>query len=200
MESVSAEIQNEILAAGAQVRLDRAGGLQELNEIFRGGWIPDPPLDGRYQGGLAALDLAPGLTQAFRALTDVWLPWRGKAFIARKALGNNIFTRESKPVGRFLWPLYRGYIQDGPTLFRAFEFRTYKADGLMDTDLQVLKIDYDHAGNPALFIRQILDELIQVAEGFYLGKAHLRWWWGRWQTVAYFTLASASDHTDQTRN
>ncbi|MEW6403655.1 MAG: antibiotic biosynthesis monooxygenase [Chloroflexota bacterium] len=30
--------------------------------------------------------------------------------------------------------------------------------------------------------------LDQVKENLYLGKAHVRWWWGRWQTVAYFTL------------
>jgi hypothetical protein len=33
-----------------------------------------------------------------------------------------------------------------------------------------------------------LDELVQVEEGFYLGKAHLKWWWGKWQMVAYFSL------------
>jgi hypothetical protein len=52
----------------------------------------------------------------------------------------------------------------------------------------VLKIDYDLAENPGLSIRRVLDELVQVDDGFYLGKAHLKWWWGRWQLVAYFTL------------
>ena len=35
----------------------------------------------------------------------------------------------------------------------------------------------------------VLDELVQVSDAFYLGKAHVKWWWGKWQTVAYFTLA-----------
>jgi hypothetical protein len=53
----------------------------------------------------------------------------------------------------------------------------------------VLKIDYDRPGNPRLSIRRVLDELVQLDGGLYLGKAHLKWWWGRWQMVAYFTLA-----------
>jgi hypothetical protein len=53
---------------------------------------------------------------------------------------------------------------------------------------EVLKIDYDLDSNPRLSIRRVLDELVQVAPGEYLGKAHLRWWWGAWQTVAFFTL------------
>jgi hypothetical protein len=185
-------ITDEIQKAGILVRINREKGLRELNRIFRSGQTPSTALDGRYQGGLVAVDIAPGLTGAFRALTDAWLPWRGKAFIAQKALGNNIFRKESRPVGRVLWPLYRGYIQDGPELFRAFEFKTYIAEGIADPGLEVLKIDYDDDGNPSLFIRQILDELVQVGEGFYLGKAHIRWWWGRWQTVAYFTLAAST--------
>ncbi|MBE7551001.1 MAG: hypothetical protein HS126_08000 [Anaerolineales bacterium] len=60
--------------------------------------------------------------------------------------------------------------------------------GLADPDRQVLKIDYDLLGNPRLSIRRILDELVQVENDFYLGKAHLKWWWGTWQLVAYFSL------------
>ena len=183
-----ANIQNEVQNAGVLVRSDRKHGLAALNDLFRDGATPTPPLEGRYRGGLVAVDLAPGLTAAFRALMDVWLPWQGKAFMAQKARGNNIFTRDSMRVGRVLWPRYRGYINDGPDFFRAFEFKTYQGEGRTDPGLEVLKIDYDFDANPALFIRQILDELVQLGTGFYLGKAHLKWWWGRWQTVAYFTL------------
>jgi hypothetical protein len=87
------------------------------------------------------------------------------------------------------WPFYRGYIHDGPTSYRAFAFRTYVAPGRADPDRNVLKIDYDRPGNPRLSIRRVLDELVQLDGGLYLGKAHLKWWWGRWQMVAYFTLA-----------
>ena len=54
-----------------------------------------------------------------------------------------------------------------------------------------LKIDYDLPENPSLTVRRVLDELIQLDEGLYLGKAHVRWWWSSrnsWQTVAFFSL------------
>jgi hypothetical protein len=60
--------------------------------------------------------------------------------------------------------------------------------GRVDRDRQVLKIDYDIQGNPGQSVRRVLDELVQVGHDFYLGKAHLQWWWGRWQQVAFFTL------------
>jgi hypothetical protein len=47
--------------------------------------------------------------------------------------------------------------------------------------------------NPALTVRRVLDELMQLDDNLYLGKAHVRWWWqpaGSWQTVAFFTLLS----------
>jgi hypothetical protein len=74
-------------------------------------------------------------------------------------------------------------------MYRAFNFRTYSAPGLADHDVTVLKIDYDLKGNPPLTVRRVLDELVQTSENFFLGKAHVHWWWGRWQTVAYFTLS-----------
>jgi hypothetical protein len=52
----------------------------------------------------------------------------------------------------------------------------------------VLKIDYDRPSNPGWTIRPILDELVQVADGYYLGNVHFKWWWGRWQLIAYFSL------------
>ena len=81
---------------------------------------------------------------------------------AAQACGDNIFTSDSLALAHLYWPLYQGYIDDGPT-YRAFGFRTYVAPGLADPDRQVLKIDYDLPGNPRLSIRRILDELMQVA-------------------------------------
>ena len=178
-----------IRAAPTRMKYDRARTLFELNAAFRNGKPPDPPLSGRYKGGLVALDLAPGLTQLLERITALWLPWQGKTFDAMRGAGDNVFTRDSLTLARVYWPFYRGYVNDGPKTYRAFAFRTYLAPGLADPDRQVLKIDYDLAANPRLTLRRVLDELVQVADGFYLGKAHMRWWWGKWQLVAYFSLA-----------
>ncbi|MGH2538268.1 MAG: hypothetical protein ACRDHL_12805 [Candidatus Promineifilaceae bacterium] len=45
----------------------------------------------------------------------------------------------------------------------------------------MLKIDYNLAANPRLTIRRVLDELVQVGAGLYLGKAHVQSWSSRWQ-------------------
>ena len=60
---------------------------------------------------------------------------------------------------------------------------------MTDSDREVLKLDYDLPKNPAFPIRRVLDELVELSDRLYLGKAHMKWWWGRWQTVAYFSLA-----------
>jgi hypothetical protein len=178
-----------LLEAQRLVKREHARGLARLNEIFRAGVPPDQPLDGRYAGELVALDVAPGLTQLAGMISTRWMPWKGKTFDAARACGDNIFTRDSLTLARVYWPLYRGYRDDGPQTFRAFAFRTYLALGRADPDRQVLKIDYNLDENPGGTIRRVLDELVQVTDNDYLGKAHLKWWWGRWQLVAYFTLS-----------
>jgi hypothetical protein len=178
-------------AAQALARLNHAQGLAALNDLFRAGTAPDPAPNGRYAGELIALDLAPGLTPFFRWLTNAWMPWRGKTFDPSRQRGDNIFTKDSYFLARLFNPLYRGFIADSPGTYRGFAFRTYTAPGLFDKDRTVLKIDYDLKENPALTVRRVLDELVELDENLYLGKAHVRWWWrpkGGWQTVAFFTL------------
>ena len=179
----------ELQSARILVNHDRVQGMAELNRLFRSGTPPTPPLDGRYRGELIALDLAPGLTQLFQSITAAWMPWLGKAFNASRERGDNIFTQDSYSLARLFNPFYRGFIDDEQRTYRGFAFRTYMAPGLMDTDRKVLKIDYDLKENPAPTVRRILDELVQIDDHIYLGKAHVHWWWGGWSTVAYFTLS-----------
>ena len=188
-DSANEAVGEALRAAQKLVKRDRATGLAALNEIFRAGTPPEPSLNGRLAGSLVALDIAPLLTGGLEWLTARWLPWKGKWFDASRACGDNVFARDSLPLAHIYWPLYRGYVDDGPATYRAFSFRTYVAPGLADPDLRVLKIDYDLDANPRQSIRRVLDELVRVADGFYLGKAHLKWWWGKWQTVAYFALS-----------
>jgi len=182
---------NLLRSAQALVQSNRAQGLAALNDLFRAGTVPDPRPNGRYAGELIALDIAPALTQFFQWLTNQWLPWNGKTFDVTHQRGDNIFTRDSYLLARLFNPLYRGFVNDSPKTYRGFAFRTYTAPGLFDTDRTVLKIDYNLQENPALTVRRVLDELVQLDDDLYLGKAHVRWWWSpadSWQTVAYFSL------------
>lgn len=194
IEATASKLQraaSELQAAQRMAKRDRAQGLAALNNLFGKGTPPESPLDGRYGGELIALDIAPGLTQLFQSITSAWMPWLGKTFNASQQRGDNIFTQDSYPLARGFNPLYSGFIADQPWTYRGFAFRTYMASGLMDPELTVLKIDYDLKENPALTVRRVLDELVQIDDNLYLGKAHVRWWWrlaDEWQTVAYFTL------------
>jgi hypothetical protein len=181
-----------LTSAEVLLREDRARGIAALQTLFRAGIPPQPELHGRYRGKLLVLDIAPGMTGLAELLVRAWMPWRGKIFDSARARGANIFTRDSFALANVYWPLYRGYVGDGPDTYQAFQFRTWHGRGLFDADRQVLKIDYDLPPNPRRTIRRVLDELVQLSEGSYLGKAHLHWWWGSWQTVAYFTLAPGS--------
>jgi hypothetical protein len=181
-------VVERIQSAQRLMQTDRQNALNTLNEIFHEGTLPSPLLNGRYAGKLVALNVAPGLTQLAERAAAAWMPWQGKTFDSAHSMGDNLFQRRSFGLAHVLWPLYRGYVHDTQDTYRAFSFRTYIGPGRDDGDRQVLKIDYDLPGNPALSIRRVLDELEQVDDGYYLGKAYLKWWWGRWQMVAFFSL------------
>jgi hypothetical protein len=174
-------------AVQALAKRDRVAARSALNALFRTG-TPPVELNGRCSGELLLLDVAPGLTPLVTAITRAWLPWKGKTFNACTQRGDNIFTTDSRLLAEVFNPFYRGFVPDGPLTYRAFAFRTYVAPGRADPDRDVLKIDYNLPENPPLTLRRVLDELVQVEAGHYLGKAHVQWWWGTWQCVAFFAL------------
>jgi hypothetical protein len=184
----TAESADQIGGAKALVGRDRAAGLAALNRLFREGRVPDPPPDGPYRGELVAVDIAPGLSQVVEWLASLWMPWKGKFLIQAQGKGDNIFGRGSRLAMRILFPFYRGMMDYEAETFRAFVFETSVAAGMVDRDRQVFRIDYDRRDNPALSIRRIIDEIVQVGEGTYLGKIHFKWWWGRWGMIGYFAL------------
>ncbi|HWI19261.1 MAG TPA: hypothetical protein VNT81_16015 [Vicinamibacterales bacterium] len=169
-----------LLDAQQLLKRDRHSALAEMNEVFRGGRLPETALDGRTHGQMIAVDIAPGITPVADALLTNHMPWCGKTFNAAEATGNNLLYTSFLPVARVLFPGYRGYVPEGGGRMTAFPFRTYAGTGLKDPDRQVLKIDYDTPANPFL-MRRILDELVQVNDNFYFGKA-------------YFKLSSKSAH------
>jgi hypothetical protein len=90
-----------------------------------------------------------------------------------------------------VWPTYRGDVRDGPRHTRALQFRTYTGPSQLDRGQNVFKIDYDWDVNPRFLVRQVLDELVQVDDDYFLGKALLRQRSGRYVCAAYFALSPA---------
>lgn len=81
--------------------------------------------------------------------------WQGKKFNQKTSTGINVFKQK-----------------DG-TIKELYPFKTYVGKGAVDTQLDTLKIDYDIPENP-FWLRFILDEVVEVTPGKYLGKVFLR--------------------------
>jgi len=94
--------------------------------------------------------------------------WQGKEFDATHSWGSNVFKENGE-------------------LKKRFPFKTYVGKGLADRNLDVLKIDYNIRENP-LWLRLILDEIVEVKPGKYLGKLHLRLFLFLPFSLGYFTL------------
>ncbi len=95
--------------------------------------------------------------------------WLGKKFSASNSNGVNVFD-------------------DGfNSRNERYPFTTFVGKGLQDKNTDVLKIDYSVKGNP-LWVRWILDEIVQVAPNEYLGKMHIRLIPGFPFSVLYFEL------------
>lgn len=80
--------------------------------------------------------------------------WAGKSFDAVNNSGINLFNNKG-------------------ALARKLPFKTYIGKGLTDPELDVLKIDYNVPENP-FYVRFVLDEIVEVSPGRYLGKVYLR--------------------------
>ena len=115
------------------------------------------------------------------------MPWLGKSFDPAAASGINRFapTAATRVVFRTLFPGHTPRTV-APDRIEAFPFRNALGPGQLDPDVRVLKIDYDFEANPAL-IRRILDELVEVGPGVYLGKVLFRLG-SRYHRIGFFSL------------
>jgi hypothetical protein len=166
---------------------DPIRGLTQLSKMFREGVFPREPLHGPTNGQMIAANIAPLVTPPVVQLITKTKPWLGKTFDAENASGENILTPGFVSLSRVLFPGYRGFRQANEHSFYGFSFRTYSGDGLQDPDRRVLKIDYDSPENPPM-MRRILDELVQIDDNYYLGKAHLRLSLTKWHLLFIFAL------------
>jgi hypothetical protein len=159
----------------------------ELEGAFARGVPPDPVLDGRYDGALLHLTLGPGADVLLEGLLRLWLPWLGKRFDAASASGENVFDMSAYRAGERLTPAaYRAWWPEDVSSYRALRFTTSAGAGRLDPGLEVVRIDYDLPENPPLLGR-IVDELVAVQPGVYLGQAILRRG-SSGRRLAWFTL------------
>jgi hypothetical protein len=179
---------NQIRLAGARAARRPGEAHESLNRIFRLGAPPAPPLDGPQRGILVTPSVQGVADGVLRQVASAWMPWLGKRFDAERQRGDNLLAASARIPARVLFPGYRPEPVPGGRL-AAFTFRTYVSPGKLDPDRETLKIDYDSDENPGLLIRDVLDELVQVVPGAYLGKVLLRRRGGQeWRLIGYFAL------------
>jgi hypothetical protein len=172
--------------AVAMLRLDRPLGLSELDDCFAAG-SPAEGLVGHRRGRLVATTCGYGLDGALEALGRLWMPWRGKTFSRQAAEGVNRFTAGGRRAIRVAFPRYGG-LGDDESGTSAFRFVTSVGASVTHPGLTVLRLDYRAvAENPAFPVRRVLDELVQVDDGLFLGQA-LAWRGGRQRRFAWFSL------------
>ena len=176
----------DMLADRLHPAVNRAQVLVRFDERFGSGTAPDPLPDGFLPGRLLATTTWAPLDGLARRMAGLWMPWQGKTLFRERSAGVNRFLTNVRVPMRAVWPRYTPE-HVGPDRVEAFPFRTRIAPGELDPGVDVLKIDYDFEANPDFMIRRILDELVQVAPGRYLGKVLFRAR-GRFHPIGFFSL------------
>lgn len=110
-------------------------------------------LQKQFLGGTLPNPLPDGPYQG--SVPSYTVSWQGKKFDAANHSGINLFKAENGKLNE------------------KYSFKTYTGTGLKDKTVSVFKIDYDIPGNP-FWLRWILDEIVEVAPGVYLGKMIVR--------------------------
>jgi|SRR5581483_12010879 len=101
-------------------------------------------------------------------VTGLTTTWQGKKFDAKNKAGINVF-------------------KNGGTLTEKYPFKLYTGKGVQDKNTTVLKIDYSKNKSP-WWLKYILDEVVEVAPGKFLGKVHITVIPGLPFTIGYFQL------------
>ncbi|HYU58454.1 MAG TPA: hypothetical protein VEO00_10450 [Actinomycetota bacterium] len=183
-EPAGAEARLQELEARAHRRVQRAHAIAELDALFRAGSAPDPLPIGFQPGRLLTMSVTPAIDALVRRIADAWMPWKGKAFDPSTMTGINIMTADARAPLRLLFGERPEPGPDGR--MEVFPFRNRIAPGAVDPAVTTLKIDYDFPANVD-FIRRILDELVQIGDGVYLGKILFRTRSG-FHPIGFFSL------------
>ena len=167
-------------------KVGKSLAVDELNALFRGGIAPEPRPDGFLSGRLITVSVGAPVDGFVRRVAGMWMPWLGKSFDRSAESGINVLTKSASVPMRGLWPSYEP-VRELPDRIEVFPFHTRVGPGAVDSDVDVLKIDYDFEANPDFLIRRILDELVQIGDGVYLGKILYRYR-GSFRPIGFFML------------
>jgi|SRR5579859_2096708 len=120
------------------------------------------PTEARFLQGKVPSPLPDGF---YEGVSPKGTSWMGKKFDRAAQTGVNVFTGNKE----------------------LYTFKTYIAKGAVDPKINVLKIDYNMPGNP-LWLRPVLDEVVEVEPNHYLGKLNVHILPGTTIALGYFEL------------
>jgi hypothetical protein len=189
--AVAIQARQRVREVRELLKFDRGAALTELDNIFEEAEYPYPLLDGRYSGQLIATTMGRLTDMAARWLTNTWMPWKGKSFDIETCTGENVLTHGGARVGKALFPWYKGLTHDDGRVL-GFQFRMGYGPSRINSDQDVMRIDYDLQDNPPL-VRRLIDELVVIGEGYYLGRSLLLRAPHKVQCLGYFTLSEVFD-------
>lgn len=149
-------------------------GESERQKDFMRGVLPVTAPDGFYRGSAYLLGDRP-------------VPWLGKSFERDNDLGFNTFTPKGAKLLKLMTPLYDRFRVNSDGNTDAYYFKTSTGPGFKDREIETFKLDYDSPENPFL-IRIILDEIVEIGPGSFLGKVHLKVFPGYYATIGFFGL------------
>lgn len=89
----------------------------------------------------------------YRGKVGIKTTWQGKRFDASGSAGINVFKKDNK-------------------ITESYPFKTSVGFGAQDKKLKVIKIDYSQNQSP-WWLKYILDEVVEISPGKYLGKLHI---------------------------
>jgi hypothetical protein len=141
---------------------------------FRQGTLPFEPPGGFFRG-LAYM------------LGDQKTPWLGKSFDPANRTGINVFTPKGASILKTLTPTYKLFQKNPEGNTEAYFFKTTTGPGIKDTEQQVFKLNYDSPENPFI-VRNVLDEIVEIAPEQFLGKVHVKVFPGYYATIGFFGL------------
>ena len=113
------------------------------------------------------------------SIREMSVSWQGKKFDAAHQTGINVIKKDG-------------------TTYDAYRFITHPGKGLRDGN-DVLVIDYNIAGNP-FWLKRIVDEIVEVAPGKYLGKVHVKIIPGYPFAMGFFRLEKDSEESKDAKD
>lgn len=134
--------------------------------ILRTMAVQNDPRQKEFLGGTVPENLPDGI---HKGIFSQKTTWQGKKFEASSSSGINIFK------------------DDQGNITEKYPFKLSTGMGITDKNLKVLKIDYSQNKQP-WWLKFILDEVVEVSPGKFLGKVHLNLIPNVPFTLGYFRL------------